>query len=267
MSLHDRVALVTGSSRGVGRGIARRLAEEGAQVVMNGRDAAVLAAAVADVRSAGGDVTGIVADVGFGQDVDRLFAEALTAYGRIDILVNNAGLSNSKGVMHFLEMDEAHWDEVIRTNLKSVFLCSSRAAALMVRQTSGTIINISSFTSQRAHRRMAAYDATKGAIEAFTRAVALDLAPYGIRVNAVAPGTIHVEEHEIEGPEARARRAQTVPLGRVGDPSDVGAAVAFLASHDASYITGQVVYVDGGMLAQLRSPQVDTPPEPWVPQR
>jgi 3-oxoacyl-[acyl-carrier protein] reductase len=228
---------------------------------MNGRDPSILASAVAELSDTGADVFGFAGDVGIQEDVAQLFIAAIGMYGRVDVLVNNAGLSNSKGVMHFLEMDEAHWDEVLRTNLKSVFLCSSAAAAHMVeRRVEGTIINISSFTSQRAHRRMAAYDATKGAIEAFTRAVALDLAPYGVRVNAVAPGTIHVDEHEAEGPEARIRRAETVPLGRVGNPSDIGAAVAFLASDDADYITGQVIYVDGGMLAQLRSPQVDTPP-------
>jgi 3-oxoacyl-[acyl-carrier protein] reductase len=131
----------------------------------------------------------------------------------------------------------------------------------------GSIISISSFAAARAHRQMAAYDATKGGMEAFTRAIAIDLAPFGIRANVVGPGAIHTEEYEPEGEEGKHRRGQTVPLGRVGYPADIAGAVAFLASDDASYITGQVVYVDGGMLAQLRSPQVDTPLPPSVAAR
>jgi len=125
--------------------------------------------------------------------------------------------------------------------------------------TRGSIVNISSFAAARAHRYMAAYDATKGGMEAMTRTMALDLGPFGIRVNVVGPGAIHTEEYEPAGEEGRLRRGQTVPLGRVGYPEDVAGAVAFLASDDASYITGQVLYVDGGVLAQLRSPQVDAP--------
>jgi 3-oxoacyl-[acyl-carrier protein] reductase len=178
------------------------------------------------------------------------------AFGGVDTLVNNAAWASPNA--HFLEMDEDHWDTVIRTNLKSVYLCCSHAARLMVDQRRhGSIINISSFAAARAHRQMAAYDATKGGMEAFTRAIALDLGPFGIRVNVVGPGAIHTEEYEPDGEDARRRRGQTVPLGRVGDPADIAGAVAFLASQDASYITGQVLYVDGGMLAQLRSPQVD----------
>jgi 3-oxoacyl-[acyl-carrier protein] reductase len=123
----------------------------------------------------------------------------------------------------------------------------------------GSIVNISSFAAARAHRYMAAYDATKGGIEAMTRTMALDLAPFGIRLNVVGPGAIHTEEYEPDGEEGKRRRGQTVPLGRVGYPEDIAGAVAFLASDDASYITGQTLYVDGGMLAQLRSPQVDGP--------
>jgi 3-oxoacyl-[acyl-carrier protein] reductase len=121
----------------------------------------------------------------------------------------------------------------------------------------GSIISMSSFGAARAHRQMPAYDATKGAIEAFTRAIALDLAPFGIRANAIGPGAIHTTVHESQGPEARARRAEAVPLGRVGDPEDIAGTALFLASDESAYVTGQVIYVDGGMMAGIRSPQVD----------
>jgi NAD(P)-dependent dehydrogenase (short-subunit alcohol dehydrogenase family) len=149
---------------------------------------------------------------------------------------------------------------VLRTNLTSVYLHCHRAANLMVdRGIRGSIINISSFAAARSHRNMAAYDASKGGMEAMTRAMAIDLGPFGIRVNVLGPGAIHTEEFAEAGEDARIRRGQTVPLGRVGYPEDIAGAVAFLASDDASYITGQCLYVDGGILAQLRSPQVDSP--------
>src|SRR4029079_16178944 len=149
---------------------------------------------------------------------------------------------------------------VIQTNLRSVYLCCHRAANLMVDHgIKGSIVNISSFAAARAHRYMAAYDATKGGMEAMSRTMAIDLAPFGIRVNVVGPGAIHTEEYEPAGDERRRQSRATVPLGRVGYPADIAGAVAFLLSDDASYITGQTIYVDGGMLAQLRSPQADAP--------
>jgi len=254
--LRNRVAIVTGSSRGIGRGIVERLADEGMRVVVNGRQKATIEPIAESIRKAGGQAAAVAADVGLTADVERLFEATVSAFGGIDVLVNNAAWASPTA--HFLEMDEQHWDTVIQTNLKSVFLCSSRAARSMVdQQRGGSIINISSFAAARSHRQMAAYDATKGGMEAFTRAIAIDLAPFGVRVNVVGPGAIHTEEFEPEGLEGRQRRGQTVPLGRVGYPADIAGAVAFLASDDASYITGQVLYVDGGMLAQLRSPQVD----------
>jgi NAD(P)-dependent dehydrogenase (short-subunit alcohol dehydrogenase family) len=155
-------------------------------------------------------------------------------------------------------MDAAHWDEVMRSNLRSVFLCTHRAATIMVEQRKGgSVVNITSFGGARAHRIMAAYDTTKGGIEAFTRAAALDLAPFGIRVNAIGPGAIATEVFATKDAQARAKRGAVVPMGREGEPDEVARVIAFIASDDASYVTGQVLYVDGGMLAQLRSPQVD----------
>jgi NAD(P)-dependent dehydrogenase (short-subunit alcohol dehydrogenase family) len=254
--LRGKVAIVTGSSRGIGQGIATRFGKEGARVVLVARSAGDLEKVAEEVRQAGGEALPVPCDVTQKADVERVFDQTLAKWGAVDVLVNNAGWASP--IAHILEMDEQHWDTVIATNLKSVYLFSHRAANVMVDQgTKGTIVNISSFAAARAHRYMAAYDATKGGMEAMTRTMAIDLAPFGIRVNVVGPGAIHTQEYEPLGEEARLRRGQTVPLGRVGYPADIAGAVMFLCSDDASYVTGETIYVDGGLLAQLRSPQVD----------
>ena len=257
--LEGRVVVVTGSSRGLGKAIALRCAAEGARVVVHGKtDGGRLAPIVAEIGAHGGTAIAVAADLGDEGMVERLFDETVRAFGGVDVLVNNAAWSDPTA--HFLEMDVAHWDSVMRANLRSLFLCTRRAARLMVEQgRGGSIVNITSFAAARAHRNMAAYDTSKGGLEAFTRATALDLAPFGIRVNAVGPGAMMTEQFRAQDPAARAKRGETVPLGRGGDPDEVGKVVAFMASDDASYVTGQVLYVDGGMLAQLRSPQVDQP--------
>jgi NAD(P)-dependent dehydrogenase (short-subunit alcohol dehydrogenase family) len=246
-----RVVLVTGAGRGIGRAIAERFGSEGAQVVANDIGAHVEQVAVA-IREAGGSAVGVVADVSQKAEVDRLFDTALEQFGDVHVLVNNAGLVGES--RHFLTGDEAWWDRVLDTNLKSVFLCAHRAAWLMARRKGGSIISMSSGGATRAHRGNVAYDASKGGIEAFTRAAGLDLAPYGIRVNAVVPGSI--QTGPITEDEGRVR-GQAIPLGRIGQPAEIAAAVAFLASDDARYITGQTIVVDGGLLSQQRSPQVD----------
>ena len=255
-SLAGRVAIVTGSSRGIGRAIAAAMLDAGARVVINGRDPATLDATLADLR-ARGEVVAVAADVGQRDVAQRLFDAATSAFGLANILVNNAALANP--VAHLLDETPERWDEVIRSNLTSVFLCTRLvAAALVTAREPGAIVNISSFAAHRAHREMAAYDATKGGIEAFTRTAALDLAPYRIRVNAVAPGAIATGSTGAD-PEAMRRRGAPIPLGRVGQPAEIAAAVVFLASDAASYITGQCLIVDGGMTAQLRPPQFDAP--------
>jgi 3-oxoacyl-[acyl-carrier protein] reductase len=264
--LVGKVAVVTGSSHGIGRGIAERLAAEGAKVVINGRHLETIDPVARALCAAGAEALAVTADVGVREQVDRLFAETVAVFGGVDILVNNAAWTGQ--MAHFLELDEPHWDTALRTNLKSVYLCAHRAANLMVDlERPGSIISISSFSAARAHRSLAAYDASKGGLEAFTRAIALDLAPFGIRANVVGPGAIHTERHDQRGPEAARQRAATIPLGRAGLPADIAGAVAFLASDDAGYITGQVLYVDGGMLAQLRSPQTDSALPPSVQAR
>lgn len=258
MRLEGKVAIVTGASRGIGKGIAVRLAQEGARVAMTARGAEALSDAARAIESQGGTVLAVPGDAGVKDDVEAMFQRVLDRWGSVHVLVNNAAWASPHA--HILEMDFDHWNTVIQSNLTSVYLHCHRAANVMVDQgIRGSIINISSFAAARAHRYMAAYDATKGGMEAMTRTMALDLAPFGIRVNVVGPGAIHTEEYDPEGEEGKRKRGQTVPLGRVGYPEDIAGAVAFLASEDASYITGQTLYVDGGMLAQLRSPQVDAP--------
>lgn len=256
--LRSKVVIVTGASRGIGQGIAQRFGREGARVALVARSAGDLDKVADGVRQAGGEALAIPCDVTRTDDVERVFDQTVARWGGVDVLVNNAGWASP--IAHILEMDEKHWDTVIATNLKSVYLFSHRAANEMVdRGTKGSIVSISSFAAARSHRYMAAYDATKGGIEAMSRAMAIDLAPFGIRVNVVGPGAIHTQEYEPLGAEARRRRGSVVPLGRVGNPDDIAGAVLFLCSDDASYITGETIYVDGGLLAQLRSPQVDAP--------
>src|SRR5438067_9249560 len=232
MRLDGKVAIVTGASRGIGKGIAQRLAQEGARVAMTARGRDVLDQAAQSIRATGGTVLAVAGDAGVAADVEALFKQVLDTWGGVDVLVNNAAWASPQA--HFLEMDETHWDTVIRTNLKSVYLHCHRAANIMVdRGTRGAIVNISSFAAARAHRNMAAYDATKGGMEAMTRTMAIDLAPFGIRVNVVGPGAIHTEDYDVDGEEGKRRRGQTVPLGRAGYPEDIAAAVACLASVDA----------------------------------
>ena len=254
--MHQRFAntivLVTGAGHGIGRAIALRFASEGAQVIVNDVNTAGVEATVQQIISNGGLAVPGAADVSSKEQVDRLFDDVLQRFGTIDVLVNNAGLIN--GERHFLEADEAWWDRVLAVNLKGVFLCSLRAAQVMARHHKGVIINMSSGGASHAHRGMAAYDASKGGIEALTRAMALDLAPYGIRVNALVPGAIDTQGMN---PEVKRERGKTVPLGRMGEAEELAGPAAFLASDDASYITGHILWVDGGLLSQQRSPQVD----------
>jgi NAD(P)-dependent dehydrogenase (short-subunit alcohol dehydrogenase family) len=251
MRFKGKIVVVTGAGHGIGRAVAERFGAEGASVVVNDLDAA----RADDVARGIPGSLPIAADVSSKPQVDAMFDAALARFGTVDVLVNNAG--NIHAARHFLEADEAWWDGLLGVNLKGAFLCSQRAAHVMARQGSGTIINMSSGGATKAHRGNVAYDASKGGIEAMTRALALDLAPYGVRVNAVVPGLIRT--YDID--EATAvERGKVVPLGRLGDPEDLAGPTVFLATEDARYITGACLVVDGGVLVQQRSVPVDTFP-------
>ena len=254
-SLDGKVVLVTGAGKGIGAALAARFASVGATVVVNDVDQESADASAAAINAAGGRALGVAADVSNGEQVAAMFDTLMDAHGTIDVLVNNAGLVSP--MLHFFEADEDWWRRIIDVNLTGHFLCCHRAARIMAKAGGGSIINMSSGGATRAHRSFTAYDATKGGIEALTRALALDLGPYNIRVNALMPGSIDTSGLSIED---RALRGENVPLGRIGEPLDMTGAALFLASDDASYITGDVIKVDGGMLAQQRSATVDIMP-------
>jgi 3-oxoacyl-[acyl-carrier protein] reductase len=260
--LHDQVALVTGAAHGIGAAIAGRFAAEGARVVVADIDAEGAGATAGKITAAGGEAIGVEADVSKAAGVDRLVDAAVGAFGTIGVLVNNAGDVTVQ--RHFLLSDEAWWDHFLDTNLKSQYLCCRRVAPLMARAGRGCIINMSSGGATRSHRGMVAYDASKGGVEALTRSLALELAPYGIRVNALVPGLVATRPGHRE-PAALHLRDQTVPLGRGGVPDDLAGPALFLASDDAAYVTGATLVVDGGVLVQQRSPQIETFPVAGFP--
>ena len=254
--LEGKVAIVPGAGHGIGKAIATRFAAEGARVVVDDVNEEW---AQATAQEIGG--VAVAADVSKSEDVNRLFETCVKHFGEPEVLVNNAGLIDVE--LHVLEADEDWWDKVIDVNLKGEFLCALAAAKLMAPLGRGSIINLSSGGGQRAHRGMVSYDAAKGGVDGMTRALALDLAPYGIRVNALAPGAINVMGLS---EEEAARRGETIPLGYVGAAEDMAGPAVFLASDESAYVTGVVLSVDGGLLAQQRSPQVDIFPLDHFPQ-
>lgn len=258
MLLNEKVAVITGSSRGIGKGIALRFAAEGARVVVNGRNEESVQSTAKEIRDNGGQCIEVVGDVGLSNDRDDLFSRTMSEYGRVDTLVNNAVIHVGKGERGpFLRMSLDGWNEFLAANLSCLFHCSHMAAGIMAdAKHNGNIINIGSVGSVRAHRYTIAYDALKGAIDSFTRAVAVDLGPWGIRVNVLRPGPI-MTERRANFSTAPLEPNPHVPLGRMGRPSDVAWAAVFLASDDASFVTGQSFEIDGGLLAQARLPSDD----------
>lgn len=251
-SMNGKVVIVTGAAKGIGQAIAERFAAEGAHVVVSDINQAGAEAVAQGMDAKGQSALACTVDVADKAQVDNLFDTTVDTFGTVDVLVNNAGLVSP--MLHFLEADEAWWRRIIDVNLTGMFLCAHRAAPIMVRQKSGVIINLSSGGATRAHRGFTAYDASKGGIEAFTRALALDLGLYGVRVNALVPGSIDTSGLD---EDARKLRGENIPLGRVGEPDDMAGPAVFLASDEARYITGHCIFVDGGMLAQQRSATVD----------
>ena len=244
-ALPGKTALVTGAGRGIGREIALELARQGADIIVN--DVSNAEATVEEIRHLGRRALAVYADVGSSADVDRMIAQATKELSRIDILVNNAGVQTWSSL---LDLAEADWDRVIRTNLKGCFLCTQRAARHMKEQSAGRIINLGSGSNKLAFPRLVDYSASRGGIEMFTKVAAVELAPYGITVNCVAPGAIETERTRQEAADFAATWAKLTPLGRIGTPLDVAHAVAFLASDAAAFITGQTLWVDGGLFSK-----------------
>jgi len=243
--LESKTALVTGSSKGVGRGIALELARCGCDVAVNYHsDDAGAAATVDEITAMGRYAYAIQANVGLAAEVDRMFTEVLARFQRLDILVNNAGVQTWKPL---LELEEAEWDRTIQTKLKGCFLCTQRAGRRMKEHGSGRIINIGSGCNKIAFPNLVDYTASKGGIEMFTKVSALELAKYKITVNCVAPGAIEIERTKQETGDYSGTWAKLTPLGRVGQPADIARTVAFLASEAGDFITGQTIWVDGGL--------------------
>jgi len=248
MRFSDQVVVVTGGGSGIGRVTAGRFAAEGASVVIGDRAGDKAEAVAHEIEASGGNAIATETDVSSGPDVDGMFAAAERAFGSVDVLVNNAAIAEADGI---LVTDAKAWDRELAVVLRSVFLCSKRVLPGMIEQRRGVIVNVASVNAI-AYFGLEAYSAAKAGMISLTRAMAVRYGPYGIRVNAVAPGSIRTpiwQERIDREPQLFERIVKWYPLGRVGEPDDVANAVLFLASEEAAWITGTVLRVDGGLLA------------------
>jgi len=249
---HGKVALVTGASKGVGKGVALQLARHGANVVVNyNSDQKGAEATAEEIRGMGVAAIVVQGNVSVAAEVEAMFATVIKEFGRLDILVNNAGVQTWKAL---LELTEAEWDHVLDTNLKGCFLCTQQAARIMKDHGGGRIINIGSGCNKVAFPRLVNYTASKGGMEQFTKVSAVELGKYGIRVNCVAPGAVEIERTKEEAGDYAGTWAGVTPLGRVGTPMDIGRAVVFFCGELSDIVTGQTLYVDGGLFAKPHWP-------------
>jgi len=245
MTLAGKTALVTGASRGIGKEIALELARNGANIVVNYAGNKQLAEQVVEeIRSMGSESIAIQADVANSEAVDQMIKETVNMFGSLDILVNNAGIARDQLL---LRMKENDWDDVLNTNLKSVFLTTKAASRQMMKQRKGRIINIASIVGVSGNAGQANYVAAKAGVIGLTKTAAKELAPRNITVNAVAPGFIKTDMTDKLPEDVKQELFKQIPLARLGDPKDIAYIVAFLASEKSSYITGQTIHVNGGM--------------------
>ena len=246
MLLDGKCALVTGASRGIGRAVALKLASEGAKVALNfaGNEAAANEVRQ-EIEAMGGQAILVKADVADEAAVQDMVQKTADAFGRIDILVNNAGITRD-GLL--ARMKEEDWDAVLSTNIKGVFLTTKAVAKLMMKQRAGRIVNMASVVGVSGNAGQANYSAAKAGVIGFTKTIARELASRGVTANAVAPGFIATDMTSVLSDKAKEAALTGIPLGRMGTPEDVAAAVLFLVSDQSSYITGQVLHVDGGMV-------------------
>jgi 3-oxoacyl-[acyl-carrier protein] reductase len=244
MNLAGKTALVTGAGRGIGKAIALKLAADGAVVIVNSLSQKNVDAVVAEIENTGGRCSGIAADVSSASDICNLVEKIMSDYGGIDILVNNAGITRDQLL---LRMTDADWDDVIDVDLKSVFLCTRAVMKTMIKARKGRVISLSSIVGLAGNAGQANYAAAKAGIVGFTRSVAKEVASRNITVNAVAPGFIETDMTANLPEKNRQDIISKIPVGYLGTPQDVAEIVAFLASDEARYITGQVITIDGGM--------------------
>jgi len=243
--LENKVAVVTGAGRGIGKAIAERLAGEGARVACCGRTLANVEATVATIAAAGGQAKAYAVDVADAAQVTATCEQVLKDFSRVDVLVNNAGVTRDQLL---LRISEADWDTVLDTNLKGAFLFTKAVSRAMLKQRSGRIINISSISGLTGNAGQSNYAASKAGLLGFTKSVARELAARGITANAVAPGFIVTDMTAVLGPAVQEQLQARIALGRLGVPDDIANVVLFLASDLAAYVTGQVITVDGGLV-------------------
>lgn len=246
MNLEGKVALVTGASRGIGREIALELAREGCNIAVNYSGSEAKANEVVDeIKGLGREAIAVQCNVSDSDAVQAMVKETIGQFGSVDILVNNAGITRDNLLMR---MKEAEWDDVININLKGVFLCTKAVTRQMMKQRSGRIINISSIVGVSGNPGQANYVAAKSGVIGLTKTTARELAPRGITVNAIAPGFISTDMTDQLPEDVRNEMLKQIPLSRFGDPQDIAKVVTFVASESASYMTGQTLHIDGGMV-------------------